>query len=72
MRMAQIAQKVLRDTKNHEIDLHSGLLDYLNIGYMEALAHMEKDLPEGVYKFIQKNSEAFFYRCIEHATGQKN
>lgn len=71
MRMTEIAQVALRDTKESELELHPVLLEYMTRGFMDALAHMQDDLPNGVYGYIENNTDTFFYKCIEHATAQK-
>lgn len=71
MYMAEVTQTQLRDTNNGEIKLNPFLLEYMTRGFIDAIAHMQEDLPEGVYEYIENKTDTFFYTCIEHSTGTK-
>ncbi|MGK5512193.1 hypothetical protein [Brevibacillus formosus] len=69
MMLVEIAQRELakRPTLSEEMNISPMLLEYMLRGFMDAVAHMQDELPEGVYDYIKNKSDTFLLKCIEHA-----
>lgn len=72
MFMAQATQVQLRDTKEGKITFDPILLEYMSRGFIDAIAHMQEDLPEGIYEYIVNNTNSYFYKCLEHSLGKNS
>ncbi|MGM7634179.1 hypothetical protein [Bacillus sp. Hm123] len=65
MRMAEISHIQLNESKAADISFHPIVLRNMMSAFMDAFAHMQEDLPDGVYNYIENKSDSFFYKCIE-------
>ncbi|MCG8483104.1 MAG: hypothetical protein MJA31_07330 [Clostridia bacterium] len=67
MGLLTIAQLDFSLSSNHgkEIKFEVINLDYLYRGILDAVRHMQEDLPEGVYDYIQSGIETFVLKSLE-------
>lgn len=66
MRMLQLAQNNLSLNGRGDVELYAGNLEWFARGMLDAVAHMQDDLPDGVYEFIITNIESVSKTMIEY------
>lgn len=74
MRLIQLAQLELcnRPNLHKNMEIYPGLVEYMLRAFCDAIGHMQKDLPEGVYDYILNKSDTFMLECIKHALEHDN
>ncbi len=66
MRMLELAQFNLSINPNGNVELFAGTLDWFIRGTLDAVDHMEDDLPDGVYEYINTNIEPVSKKIIQY------
>lgn len=66
MRMLELAQQNLSINRNGNVELYAGTLDWFIRGTLDAVNHMQEDLPDGVYKYINTNMDPVAKKIIEY------
>ncbi|MEK4448660.1 hypothetical protein N1I81_22760 [Bacillus sp. FSL M8-0052] len=65
--MVNLVQMNFNVSQGEKVVLNDGEIDWLMRGFSDALKHMQKDLPEGVYRYIKNNIED----ALEHIIKQQ-
>lgn len=66
MALAEVGQRVFsRRYTYKKISFDSTELDYLYRGILDALNHLQRNLPEGVHRYIVSRIDSFTYSAIE-------
>jgi len=68
MFLLEQTQFVLSLSSNDHLMAEQRSLDYLYRALMDAVAHMQEGLPDGVYDYILSNIETFSESLIEEST----
>lgn len=66
MRMLELAQANLSINHKGDVELFAGTLDWFVRGTLDAVDHMQDDLPEGVYQYINTNIEPVSKKIIQY------
>lgn len=51
--------------EQNKYEFSAGQLEFMLRGFYDAVNHIPKDLPHGVYKYISNRSEDFLLKCLE-------
>ncbi len=66
IRMLELAQFNLSINHKGNVELFAGTLDWFIRGALDAVDHMQDDLPDGVYQYIDKNISPVSKKIIEY------
>lgn len=62
----------LPSTHSQVFQYDGSILDYLFRSYLDAVRHMQSNLPEGVYKYINGNLDTFILQTLKQTEANKD